>query len=88
MPDHICRILPPPLSSPLSDSCSSPPSVQASAVLCDSHSNKRAQEEKGEIMLSPWFKAVAQRWLPIWWDALLAGNVDTVKDTETIHILS
>ena len=53
-----------------------------------SHSKKLAQEEKGEIMLSPWFKAVAQRWLPMWWDALLAGNVDTVKDTDTIHILS
>jgi isopentenyl-diphosphate delta-isomerase len=47
-----------------------------------------AQEERQEIMLSPWFKAVAQRWLPMWWDALLAGKVDSVKDTETIHILS
>ena len=47
-----------------------------------------AQEERGEIMLSPWFKAVAQRWLPMWWDALLADKLDTVKDTGTIHILS
>lgn len=46
------------------------------------------QEERGEIMLSPWFKAVAQRWLPMWWDALLADKLDTVKDTDTIHILS
>jgi isopentenyl-diphosphate delta-isomerase len=47
-----------------------------------------AQEQRQEIMLSPWFKAVAQRWLPIWWDALLAGNLDSVKDTDTIHMLA
>jgi isopentenyl-diphosphate delta-isomerase len=47
-----------------------------------------AQEERKEIMLSPWFKAVAQRWLPLWWDALLQGKLDSVKDTDTIHILS
>ena len=46
------------------------------------------KEARQEIMLSPWFKAVAQRWLPKWWDALLAGNLDSVKDTQTIHILS
>ena len=47
-----------------------------------------AQEERNEIMLSPWFKAVAQKWLPMWWDALLEGKIDSVKDTTTIHILS
>lgn len=47
-----------------------------------------AQEERKEIMLSPWFKAVAQRWLPLWWDALLEGKLDAVKDTSNIHILS
>jgi isopentenyl-diphosphate Delta-isomerase len=46
-----------------------------------------AQEERQEIMLSPWFKAVAQRWLPIWWEALIAGKVDSVKDTEKIFII-
>jgi len=46
------------------------------------------QEQRNEIMLSPWFKAVAQKWLPMWWDALLEGKIDTVKDTDTIHILS
>ena len=45
-------------------------------------------KQRQEIMLSPWFKAVAQRWLPIWWDALLAGNLDSVKDTDTIHMLA
>ena len=47
-----------------------------------------AQEHRNEIMLSPWFKAVAQKWLPMWWDALLEGKIDSVKDTTTIHILS
>jgi isopentenyl-diphosphate delta-isomerase len=46
-----------------------------------------AQEERQEIMLSPWFKAVAQRWLPMWWEALIAGKVDSVKDTEKIFII-
>ncbi|EKX34051.1 isopentenyl diphosphate isomerase [Guillardia theta CCMP2712] len=45
-------------------------------------------EDKGEIMLSPWFKAIAQRWLPVWWDAVLKDEVEKVKDVETIHILS
>lgn len=46
-----------------------------------------AQEEKGELLLSPWFKLVAQKWLPVWWDAMLENRIPDCKDTATIHIL-
>ena len=46
-----------------------------------------AEEERGDILLSPWFKLVAQKWLPRWWDAVLSGSLHTCKDTGTIHLL-
>jgi len=45
------------------------------------------QEQDGEILLSPWFKLVAQKWLPVWWDAVLAGRLQDCKDVGTIHML-
>ena len=42
-------------------------------------------EEKGDIMLSPWFKLISQKWLPIWWDAHLEGKLLTTSDVNTIH---
>jgi len=45
------------------------------------------EEERGEVMLSPWFKLIAQRWLPMWWDAVLEGKLLEKRDTEAIHML-
>lgn len=42
-------------------------------------------EARGEIMLSPWFRLIAKRWLPMWWDALLQGNLESTKDSGAIH---
>ncbi len=47
-----------------------------------------AAEDRGEIELSPWFRLIAQRWLPTWWDALLKGELESKKDTGSIHIIS
>lgn len=46
-----------------------------------------AAEEKGELMLSPWFRACSVELLPKWWDAILTGKVEEAKDTGTIHSL-
>jgi len=45
------------------------------------------EEVRGEVMLSPWFKLIAQRWLPKWWDALLEGDLLREEDSGAIHKL-
>jgi len=42
-------------------------------------------EDRGEVMLSPWFRLIAQKWLPMWWDALLEGELLSTRDTGAIH---
>ena len=42
-------------------------------------------EDRGEVMLSPWFRLIAQKWLPMWWDALLEGKLLSTRDTGVIH---
>lgn len=44
-----------------------------------------AAEDRGEVMLSPWFRLIAQKWLPMWWDALLADKLMDTRDSVAIH---
>jgi len=45
------------------------------------------EESRGEIMLSPWFRACSAELLPKWWDAILSGKVEEAKDIASIHSL-
>jgi len=41
------------------------------------------QAERGDVLVTPWFKLIVERFLPKWWNNL--SDLSSVKDTSTIH---
>mgnify|MGYP001082916438 CR=1 FL=1 len=37
------------------------------------------------LLFTPWFKLIVSQFLFKWWDALLEGKLDELKDVDTVH---
>ena len=45
-------------------------------------------DDKGnDVTMSPWFRLIAEQFLPTWWDHLDAQTLSSACDTTTIHRL-